>query len=195
MDITKAPINVAGMLIPQKIYRVRNSFKSLLVLLLFGIVIISLISVSPLIWESLHSGLDWIWVVAVIIDVLLITFGVWVFSRAWNQHLEFTSAGITSYFLFFRIYAPWDNIAAFDGNLLLPIAHGSRGAFIYKNPAQLYVPIRKGKKEHLTVVQLPRWRSRTNPELTEYLTHYLPVFLEAVPNGEIMADLGINRDK
>lgn len=124
-------------------------------------------------------------VIIIVICSSLFIFAAWFFNQLWSQRLEFSPEGITLVSLFFCIYAPWENIETFDKDAQAPIARGSYGAFVYKKPALLYVPVREGKEKNLTVVQISRSRARTNPDLILYLTHNLPLLPEVFPKEEL----------
>ena len=186
-SMTKEPINIAGMLIPQKVYRLHGFHKYLILSISLLCLFMVAATTTEIIWVLASGWRGGVWLEVVIIAICssLIIFAVWFFYRVWSQRLEFSSEGITFTSLFFCIYAPWENIEAFDKDARAPIGSGSYGAFVYKKPALLYVPIRKGKEKNLTVVQIPRSRARTNPDLILYLAHCLPLMPEVFPREEL----------
>lgn len=137
------------------------------------------------VWWAIVGGPVWI----VILPVLYGLFFVRVIRTTWSQRLEFSADGVTLHHYFYQIYAPWTNIAGYDKDARRP--HIPRnappfyGGFVYKEPALLYTSIRKGKEEQTTVVQIPKLRARTNPELVAYLSHYFPIFPEMFPEKDL----------
>jgi hypothetical protein len=192
----KEPVNVAGMRISQKVYRLHGFLKYYL--LFFTLLFSFLLAAAILaIGWSLVTGRPGVWLVAiepVICASVIIAFA-WLCYRVWSLRLEFSSDGVTLNSPFFSIYAPWENIVAFDKDARAPVYKGSYGAFIYKEPALLYVPLRKGKEEQITVVQIPRLRARTNPDLIAYLSHYLPLLPEVFPEKELTTLLSAGTNK
>lgn len=186
-SIETEPINIAGMQVPQKIYRLHGFHKYFtLCISLFGLFMIAVLT-TTIIWGLANGwrGGIWLEVIIIFIYLSLLIFAIWFFNRLWGQRLEFSPEGITLISFFFCVYAPWENIEAFDKNAQIPIDRGSYGAFVYKKPARLYIPVREGKEKNLTVVQVSRSRARTNPDLILYLTHNLPLLPEVFPRKEL----------
>jgi hypothetical protein len=179
----EASINVAGVHLSRKVYPLRAYKRSLF---LFPMLLILPFFAVFVVASLIPDGLElWVRVTFIAwIALSLVVLG-WVFFRGWTQRLEFSDDGVTLYYGFYRIYAPWTNIAGYDNNALYPYGRRTYGSFVYKEPASLYAPLKKGKKEHCTVVQIPRLRARTNPELVAYLSHYLPIFLEMFPENDL----------
>lgn len=177
-------INVAGMQLPQKVYRLpaydRCAF-------LFGLIFILAFLAAFAVASFIPDGLT-IWAritFAAMVVVSLVIIG-WMSWRMWSQRLEFSADGILLDAFFCRIYAPWANIVGFEKQAKFPhYNRQSYGGFVYKEPALLYVPLRLGKEEQRTVVQIPRLRARTNPNIVAYLSHYLPIFPEFFPEKDL----------
>ncbi|HVB72561.1 MAG: hypothetical protein WCD86_18125 [Ktedonobacteraceae bacterium] len=176
-------IKVAGVCLPRKVYPLRAYKKSLFLFpMLLVLPFLAVFVVASLIPDELELWARVLFVAWVALSMVALG---WVFFRGWTQRLEFSDDGVTLYYGFYRIYTPWTNIAGYDQNALYPYGRRSYGSFVYKEPASLYIPLKKGKKEHCTVVQIPRLRARTNPELVAYLSHYLPLFREMFPEKEL----------
>ncbi len=95
-DTAKEPINVAGMRIPQKIYRLHGFLKYYL---LFFILLSSFLLAANILAISwaLVTGRPGVWLVVIetAICVSLIIAFTWLCYRIWSLRLEFSSDGVT----------------------------------------------------------------------------------------------------
>ncbi|HVB22092.1 MAG TPA: hypothetical protein VNG51_09130 [Ktedonobacteraceae bacterium] len=179
----KGHINFAQLHLPQKIYPLRERVSLSIV---YGLMCLPLALIAiGCVWWAITGGPMWI----LILPLLYSLFFVWIFRTTWSRRLEFSADGVTLYHYFYQIYAPWTNIIGYDKHTRRP--HIPRrtppfyGGFVYKEPALLYTSIRRGKEKQRTVVQIPRLRAQTNPELVAYLSHYFPIFPGMFPEKDL----------
>lgn len=180
-------INVAGLQLPQKIYPWSGFDKYIILFGLGSMGLVFVVVAVGFLGVAITEPQIPLWskgIVVIMAPLFLLMYSR-VFRHYLRQRFEISAEGLTLFFVSFAIYAPWENILAYDPHAHYPGKLQCRyGGFVYKESALLSTSVKQGKAKGRTVVQMSRILSSFHPEIIDYLSHYFPLLLEFLPEKE-----------